>query len=74
MPHPLTVCRSLNTLELKSLEEPAYLMEQFFKHPRACLGLVPYVTCNTGVLLEMLLSCCFSDPCLCVLDCVGLSK
>jgi len=38
----------LNTLELKSLEEPLYLAEQFVKHPLACLRLVPHLTSNTG--------------------------
>ena len=59
---------SLNTLELKSLEEPGYLMEQFFKHPQACLGLVPYVTQNTGVVLEMSLGFCLSVACVCVCE------
>jgi len=40
---------SLNELELKSLEEPFYLAEQFMKHPFECLGLVPHLTSNTGV-------------------------
>ena len=42
------VFNALNSLELKSLEEPRYLMGQFFKHPVACLTLASYLTTNTG--------------------------
>ena len=42
------VFNALNCLELKSLEEPKYLLEQFFNHPLACLQLVRYVGSNTG--------------------------
>ena len=35
-------------LELRSLEEPLYLMGQFFKQPLACLNLAGYLTANTG--------------------------
>lgn len=43
-----TVFNSLNVLELKSLEEPRYLLEQFSKHPIACLQLAARVLTNTG--------------------------
>lgn len=39
---------SLNVLELKSLEEPRYLLGEFVKQPQACLTLVSYLTVNTG--------------------------
>ena len=39
---------SLNSLELKSLEEPRYLLTQFAKHPLACLTLASFLTTNTG--------------------------
>ncbi len=42
------VFNALNVLELKSLEEPRYLMGQFAKHPIACLTLAAYSTSNTG--------------------------
>lgn len=42
------VFNALNTLELKSLEEPRYLLEQFGKHPLACLTLASFVATNTG--------------------------
>lgn len=55
-PHPITppptppdqVFNALNTLELKSLEEPRYLLEQFAAHPLACLTLASFVATNTG--------------------------
>ena len=40
---------SLNVLELKSLEEPYYLMGQFFNQPLACLKLATFLISNTGV-------------------------
>ena len=42
------VFNALNTLELKSLEEPRYLLEQFGRHPLACLTLASFVATNTG--------------------------
>ena len=39
---------SLNSLELKSLEEPRYLLGEFFKHPLACLTLASFLTTNSG--------------------------
>ena len=39
---------ALNSLELKSLEEPRYLLNQFFKHPLACLTLAAFSPVNTG--------------------------
>ena len=39
---------ALNSIELKSLEEPRYLMEQFSRSPIACLTLAYYSTSNTG--------------------------
>ncbi|GAX80223.1 hypothetical protein CEUSTIGMA_g7661.t1 [Chlamydomonas eustigma] len=42
------VFNSLNSIELKSLEEPRYLMQQFFRNPIACLTLAYYATTNTG--------------------------
>ena len=50
-PHPppsAQVFNALNTLELKSLEEPRYLLEQFGQHPLACLTLASFVATNTG--------------------------
>jgi prolycopene isomerase len=42
------VFNALNSLELKSLEEPRYLLEQFGKNPLACLTLASFVAANTG--------------------------
>ncbi len=42
------VFNSLNVLELKSLEEPRYLLQQFVRHPLACLTLAKYALANTG--------------------------
>ncbi len=39
---------SLNVLELKSLEEPRYLLGEFAKQPLACLTLAPFLITNTG--------------------------
>lgn len=39
---------SLNSLELKSLEEPRYLLGEFAKHPLACLTLASFLTSNSG--------------------------
>ncbi len=40
--------RSLNVLELKSLEEPRYLLGEFAKQPVACLTLASFLITNTG--------------------------
>lgn len=42
------VFNALNSLELKSLEEPRYLMGEFFKDPVSCLTLASYLITNTG--------------------------
>lgn len=42
------VFNALNSLELKSLEEPLYLLGQFFKNPVACLTLAYYLPQNAG--------------------------
>eukprot|EP00887_Chlorella_sp_A99_P000482 scaffold17.g482.t1 len=42
------VFNALNSLELKSLEEPRYLLEQFVRAPLACLTLVTFVATNAG--------------------------
>ncbi|GBG88595.1 hypothetical protein CBR_g48125 [Chara braunii] len=42
------VFSSLNSLELKSLEEPFYLFKQFMKEPLACLKLAYYAPQNAG--------------------------
>ncbi|GBF98578.1 carotene isomerase [Raphidocelis subcapitata] len=42
------VFNALNSLELKSLEEPRYLMGQFFKDPLSCLTLASFLVTNTG--------------------------
>lgn len=39
---------SLNSLELKSLEEPRYLLGEFVKQPVACLTLASFLTTNSG--------------------------
>ena len=39
---------SLNSLELKSLEEPRYLLGEFAKHPLACLTLASFLPTNAG--------------------------
>ena len=42
------VFNALNSLELKSLEEPRYLLQQFARAPGACLTLASFLTTNTG--------------------------
>lgn len=42
------VFNCLNAMELLSLEEPRYLMQVFFQHPFACLGLAKYLPQNAG--------------------------
>lgn len=42
------VFNALNSLELLSLEEPRYLLQQFARNPLACLTLASFVTTNTG--------------------------
>lgn len=44
----MQVFNSLNCLQLKSLEEPRYLLGEFFKHPLACLTLASFLTTNSG--------------------------
>lgn len=43
-----TVFNALNSLELKSLEEPVYLLGQFVRNPLACLTLAWYLPQNAG--------------------------
>ncbi|NP_001148139.1 carotenoid isomerase [Zea mays] len=42
------IFNSLNSLELKSLEEPLYLFSQFFQKPLECLTLAYYLPQNAG--------------------------
>ncbi|KAL4558440.1 hypothetical protein LXL04_036640 [Taraxacum kok-saghyz] len=42
------IFNSLNSLEVKSLEEPLYLFGQFFKKPVECLTLAYYLPQNAG--------------------------
>lgn len=42
------VFNSLNALELKSLEEPRYLLQQFARDPLACLTLASFLITNCG--------------------------
>ncbi len=42
------VFNSLNSMDLLSLEEPRYLMRQFFQHPLECLNLMKYLPQNVG--------------------------
>lgn len=42
------IFNALNSLELKSLEEPIYLFGQFFKKPAECLTLAYYLPQNAG--------------------------
>ena len=44
----MQVFNALNSLELKSLEEPRYLLQQFLRAPLACLTLASFVATNTG--------------------------
>ena len=39
---------SLNAIELKSLEEPRYLLQQFVRDPGACLTLASFLATNAG--------------------------
>ena len=42
------VFNSLNSIDLKSLEEPRYLMQQFVKEPISCLTLASFLASNAG--------------------------
>jgi prolycopene isomerase len=42
------VFNALNSLELKSLEEPRYLLQQFARDPLACLTLASFLITNCG--------------------------
>lgn len=42
------IFNALNSIELKSLEEPRYLLTEFMRHPIACLTLAAFVATNTG--------------------------
>eukprot|EP00898_Chlorokybus_atmophyticus_P001095 jgi/Chlat1/1987/Chrsp158S02312 len=42
------VFNSLNSLELKSLEEPRYLLQQFVRQPLSCLTLAYFLPVNAG--------------------------
>ncbi|KAJ0539451.1 putative prolycopene isomerase [Helianthus annuus] len=44
------IFNALNSLELKSLEEPLYLFGQFFKKPAECLTLAYYLPQNAGAI------------------------
>ncbi|CAK9160839.1 unnamed protein product [Ilex paraguariensis] len=44
----IEIFNALNSLELKSLEEPIYLFRQFFKKPLECLTLAYYLPQNAG--------------------------
>ncbi|KAI3678578.1 hypothetical protein L6452_37875 [Arctium lappa] len=44
------IFNALNSLELKSLEEPIYLFGQFFKKPVECLTLAYYLPQNAGAI------------------------
>jgi prolycopene isomerase len=44
----MQIFNSLNSMELKSLEEIRFLMSQFFKQPLSCLTLATYFVTNTG--------------------------
>ncbi|KAD6119918.1 hypothetical protein E3N88_11189 [Mikania micrantha] len=44
------IFNALNSLELKSLEEPIYLFGQFFKKPVECLTLAYYLPQNAGTI------------------------
>jgi prolycopene isomerase len=44
----MQIFNSLNSMELKSLEEIRFLMSQFFKQPISCLTLAAYFITNTG--------------------------
>jgi prolycopene isomerase len=44
------IFNSLNSLELKSLEEPIYLFGQFFQKPLECLTLAYYLPQNAGAI------------------------
>ncbi|XP_019098869.1 PREDICTED: prolycopene isomerase, chloroplastic-like isoform X2 [Camelina sativa] len=44
------IFNSLNSLELKSLEEPIYLFGQFFQKPLECLTLASYLPQNAGAI------------------------
>nr|BAI47575.1 carotenoid isomerase [Ipomoea sp. Kenyan] len=47
------IFNALNSLELKSLEEPLYLFGQFFKKPLECLTLAYYLPQNAGDIARM---------------------
>lgn len=43
-----SIFNALNSIELKSLEEPRYLMQQLARSPIGCLRLATWLTTNTG--------------------------
>ncbi|XP_019186845.1 PREDICTED: prolycopene isomerase, chloroplastic [Ipomoea nil] len=47
------IFNALNSLELKSLEEPLYLFGQFLKKPLECLTLAYYLPQNAGAIARM---------------------
>ncbi|GMY14387.1 prolycopene isomerase, chloroplastic [Fagus crenata] len=52
------IFNALNSLELKSLEEPIYLFGQFFQKPLECLTLAYYLPQNAGDIARK----CIKDP------------
>lgn len=43
-----TIFNALNSMELRSLEEPRYLLDVFSKHPKKCFDLLRYIAVNAG--------------------------
>ena len=42
------IFEALNSMELRSLEEPRYLLDVFIKHPGRCFDLLKYIARNVG--------------------------
>lgn len=57
------VFNALNSLELKSLEEPRYLLEQFAQHPISCLNLAWRVAQNSGDIAKKFIKVCMNSTC-----------
>lgn len=54
--HIVQVFNSLNKLELRTLEEIKFLMQQFVKEPVACLTLAKYFISNAGDIAKKYMS------------------
>lgn len=70
--HVAGACCSMDSLELKSLEEPAYLLREFVKQPVSCLTLATYLTPTVGeTTMHGMTPCTRMQPAPCARMCVS---